>query len=184
MSSARLRGVLLLVPDLEASLRFWQRGVGLSLSQRTEEWACLADGWIEVQQVQSVASSCAGYTPLLRLQVDDVDATVQRCVREGARMDGPIQRAAYGVVAASVRAPDGHMIGLVEVATDGMQDDGVRDAAGWAAKRRLAGHHGEGAGVVHGAAGRATEDASRVADAGGAGDNAGAPDAADRLADR
>jgi hypothetical protein len=42
-----------------------------------------------------------------------VSATVARCLALGAVMDGSLKFSPHGKVAA-LRAPDGHMIGLVE----------------------------------------------------------------------
>jgi len=54
-----------------------------------------------------------GYSPFLNFVVVDVDDTVQRLLRLGATMDGPIKYPVHGKVA-SVRSPDGQMVGLYE----------------------------------------------------------------------
>jgi hypothetical protein len=57
----------------------------------------------------------AGYTPFLSFSVADVSSTVARCLALGATLDGPIRRGADGeTVVASLRSPDGQMLGLVE----------------------------------------------------------------------
>jgi hypothetical protein len=49
--------------------------------------------------------------------VSDVSATVARCLQLGAVLDGAIKYPANGgAKVAALRAPDGHMIGLVEEA--------------------------------------------------------------------
>ena len=42
-----------------------------------------------------------------------MDTTVARCLQLGGHLDGPIQYPAHGKVA-TVKSPDGHMIGLYE----------------------------------------------------------------------
>lgn len=135
--SARLGGILLLVPQLERSMRFWSDGVGLQIVQQTREWASLDDGNLELQQTSSVAACVTGYTPLIRVHVTDVDESVRACVALGGVMDGPIRRPLYGMAAASIRAPDGHMIGLVERVAEEMIEDVRKSAASLAARRRI-----------------------------------------------
>jgi predicted enzyme related to lactoylglutathione lyase len=47
------------------------------------------------------------------LQVHDLDSVVAAAVQAGAHLDGPIQYPAHGKIA-SLRTPDGHMVGLHE----------------------------------------------------------------------
>lgn len=60
------------------------------------------------------AAVTTGYSPLLSFAVSDVSETVARCIRLGAVLDGPIRHPPHGAKVAALRAPDGHMIGLVE----------------------------------------------------------------------
>lgn len=61
------------------------------------------------------ASVSTGYSPLLVFEVapDTLDAAVANCLQAGAHLDGPLQYPAHGKVA-TMRTPDGHMIGLYE----------------------------------------------------------------------
>jgi hypothetical protein len=61
------------------------------------------------------AAVSTGYSPLLVFEVgcDMLDATVASCLQAGAHLDGPLQYPAHGKVA-TMRTPDGHMIGLYE----------------------------------------------------------------------
>ena len=54
-----------------------------------------------------------GYSPVLAFTVDDLQEVLQRALAQGARMDGAIQYAPSGKVAA-LRAPSGEMLTLVE----------------------------------------------------------------------
>jgi catechol 2,3-dioxygenase-like lactoylglutathione lyase family enzyme len=64
--------------------------------------------------VRSEAAATTGYSPILSFAVADVSATVARCLALGAVLDGAIKYPPGGPKVAALRAPDGHMIGLVE----------------------------------------------------------------------
>ena len=63
----------------------------------------------------SLAQTTAGYSPFLCFAVPDLQEVVTRCLALGATLDGPIHYPPAGPVAA-LRAPDGHMLSLHEVA--------------------------------------------------------------------
>jgi len=63
------------------------------------------------------ADCSTGYSPILSFEVDDMDSTIQRIMMLGGRLDGPIKYPIEGKIA-SVRSPDGHMIGLFEANLD------------------------------------------------------------------
>ncbi|CAM9483253.1 unnamed protein product [Discosporangium mesarthrocarpum] len=65
----------------------------------------------------SEAMCSVGYSPLLCFDVQDIDHTVQRALHLGGHLDGPIKYPAHGAFA-SIRSPDGHMIGLFQPAAD------------------------------------------------------------------
>ena len=57
-----------------------------------------------------------GYSPFLSLDVDDMDTAVAICAQMGANLDGPVRYPAHGKDA-TLRALDGHMIGLYKPTT-------------------------------------------------------------------
>jgi hypothetical protein len=69
----------------------------------------------------SEAQCSPGYSPFLTFQIDDMDSAIPRLLGLGAVLDGAVIYNAYGRTAA-VRTPDGHMLGLYELA--GLPDDG------------------------------------------------------------
>ena len=117
------------------SVHFYQHGLGMSIIRHTDDWAELSCpvGKTNTEATENVTSVpapafrlslkgsyneaelSAGYSPFLCFEVDDMDTTVTRCIQMGANLDGPIQYPAHGKVA-TIRAPDGHMIGLYEPA--------------------------------------------------------------------
>jgi catechol 2,3-dioxygenase-like lactoylglutathione lyase family enzyme len=97
---------------------FYHNALGLAIVRHTDEWAELACGKafsIHLQAVSSEAQLCTAYSPLLTFEVNDFDSIIQKCAQMGAHLDGPIQYPAHGKVA-SLRSPDGHMLGIYEPA--------------------------------------------------------------------
>ena len=50
---------------------------------------------------------------MITFEVEDMDKIIVDSMQAGAHLDGPIQYPAHGKVA-SLRTPDGHMIGVYE----------------------------------------------------------------------
>jgi catechol 2,3-dioxygenase-like lactoylglutathione lyase family enzyme len=128
------------------SVNFYQNALGMNVLRHTDDWAELAcpvaspapnadadvttstvpvpvpaptpktsNFLLSIKSVESEAQLGVGYSPFLSFDVDDMDGTVARCAQMGAHLDGPIQYPAHGKVA-TLRAPDGQMIGLYEPA--------------------------------------------------------------------
>lgn len=55
--------------------------------------------------------------PFLSFYVSDLQLTLNRLLRLGSTLDGPVQFTETGQVAA-LRSPDGHRIGLFEASSD------------------------------------------------------------------
>jgi len=138
-TGVRFGRALLMVRGAEAvaqSVNFYQNALGMHVVRHTDDWAELscpvatsadssssasftapvsANFRLSIKAVESEAQLSVGYSPFLSFDVDDMDGTVARCAQMGAHLDGPIQYPAHGKVA-TLRAPDGHMIGLYEPA--------------------------------------------------------------------
>ena len=121
--AASLRHILLLQRDVPAAAHFYKEGLGLTVSKIvTDKWAELdaGDGATRITLLKAAeeAPLARGYSPILTFNVPDLDGTVLRLLRLGASMDGPIHFPVHGKVA-SLRAPDGQMVGLYEERGDG-----------------------------------------------------------------
>jgi len=118
---ARLSRVVLMLRGPEGVAKaadFYHKAIGLPVVRVTNEWAELSAGPGMTLNLQAVATEpqlSTGYSPLLTLEVENMDDIVAKCVQAGGHLDGPIQYPAHGKVAA-LRSPDGHMIGLYEPA--------------------------------------------------------------------
>ena len=122
-----LRQILLLQRDVPAAAQFYKEGLGLTVSKIvSDKWAELdaGDGATRITLMKSneEAPLSRGYSPILTFNVSDLDGTVLRLLRLGASLDGPIRFPVHGKVA-SLRAPDGQMVGLYEESGD----EGVND---------------------------------------------------------
>lgn len=120
MLSARLSRIVLMVRGSEgvaAATEFYHKALGLPVQRVTDDWAELQAGEGITLHLQAVQNNeghlTTGYSPVLTLEVTNMDQTVSNCAQAGGHLDGPIQYPAYGKVAV-LRAPDGHMIGLYE----------------------------------------------------------------------
>jgi catechol 2,3-dioxygenase-like lactoylglutathione lyase family enzyme len=113
--AGRLARVLLLQRSVERGVEFYSNGLGLPIRVHTEQYAELSLGPsvppLALLQRETEAALSVGYSPFLHFTVDDVDEAVKALVLRGASLDGPVKHPARGKVA-SLRAPDGHMIGL------------------------------------------------------------------------
>ena len=121
MSAAQLRSVMLLVRDVPRTAHFFESVVGLSVRASSETMAEMETGSATSIVVQAVAAGSeapltTGYSPFLNFAVSDLDKTVYKAMELGAAMDGAIQYADVGKTA-SIRTPDGHMLGLHEPTT-------------------------------------------------------------------
>lgn len=133
-SGIRFGRALLMVRGAEGvaqSVNFYQNALGMQVVRHTDDWAELAcpvasnatsgisadssNFRLSIKAVESEAQLSVGYSPFLSFDVDDMDSIIARCAQLGGKIDGPIQYPAHGKVA-TLRAPDGQMIGLYEPA--------------------------------------------------------------------
>jgi catechol 2,3-dioxygenase-like lactoylglutathione lyase family enzyme len=139
-SQARLTSIILLLRDVPRGLAFYRDGLGLAVRTSTATHACVAASPtldLELTAASGEAQTCAGYSPFLTFEVDDMDAAVPRLLGLGAVLDGAITYKPYGRTAA-VRSPDGHMVGLVERAGLPGDADDMLAAAEAAAREEAA----------------------------------------------
>ena len=117
-SSSRLRNLVLIVKDPVQSSNFYVDALGLSIKLQSESMVELDAGGISIVLKQAgyqASLLTTGYSPIMTFDVVDVDHAIATALTKGAMLDGPIKRPAFGKFA-SIRSPDGHMIGLFEPA--------------------------------------------------------------------
>lgn len=111
----RFDSVMLLIRDVTKSAKFYVDGLQFRVNHMSEHWAELQSGSLRVSlnRVDGEAAVTAGYTPFMCFHVRNLDTTVYKLIELGAILDGPIKYPSHGKIA-TLRAPDGHMIGLFE----------------------------------------------------------------------
>ncbi|CAN0342885.1 unnamed protein product [Pylaiella littoralis] len=112
----RARSVILLIRDVGKGVAFYgEGGLGLALRHSSDTMAEFETGGtpLVLKAAASEAACSVGYSPLLCFDVPDMDHAVQRALVMGGHLDGPIKYPAHGAVA-SIRSPDGHMVGLFQ----------------------------------------------------------------------
>lgn len=108
---------------------FYHSSLGLPIRRLTDDWAelslennsntgCDTSTTIQLLRASSEAQASTGYSPILTLQVGNLDELIAQSCQKGAHLDGPIQYQQHGKTVA-LRTPDGHMIGLYEPNSDG-----------------------------------------------------------------
>ena len=117
-SSSRLRNLVLIVKDPVQSANFYVDALGLSIKLQSESMVEMDAGGMSIVLKQAgyqASLLTTGYSPIMTFDVVDVDHAIATALTKGAMLDGPIKRPAFGKFA-SIRSPDGHMIGLFEPA--------------------------------------------------------------------
>ena len=117
--------VVLVVGDLDRSLRFYRDLLGLPLGHRSGSFAQLATGTTRValyerpamastlgRELESPSPDAPGFE--LGFKVDDCDAAYGELVAGGATPDVPPTDRPWGQRTAYVRDPDGHLVELAQ----------------------------------------------------------------------
>ncbi|MDQ3943927.1 MAG: VOC family protein [Actinomycetota bacterium] len=116
--------VVLVVADLDVSLRFWTGLLGLPLGHRSGPYAQLDTGTTRLALYQRQAMGATLGRPLqapapdapgfeVGFKVPDVDAAYAELVAGGARAVQPPVDQPWGQRTAYVADPDGHLVELV-----------------------------------------------------------------------
>jgi lactoylglutathione lyase len=117
--------VVLVVADLDVSLRFWTGLLGLTLGHRSGPYAQLDTGTTRLALYQRQAMGATLGRPLqapapdapgfeVGFKVPDVDAAYAELVAGGARAVQPPVDQPWGQRTAYVADPDGHLVELVD----------------------------------------------------------------------
>lgn len=112
--AAEFKHVMLMVKNVPEAVKFYSEGLGLTVKMSSPGWGELdANGTtIAFHAAESVQH---GDSPILSFHVEDVYGTIATLEEMGATLEGRVREPAFGKVAA-VRAPDGHLLSLLQPA--------------------------------------------------------------------
>ena len=114
----KFSSLTLFVRNLKQASFFYQHGLKLDPVSQTEDFVMLkapeADIFVGLQQATQESQLSTGYSPLIHFVVKSgVDETIHQLIEMGAFLDGQILYEVHGR-SATLRTPDGHMIGLYQ----------------------------------------------------------------------
>ncbi|AFZ49350.1 VOC family protein [Dactylococcopsis salina] len=114
--SATFKHVMLMVNDVNASVKFYSEGLGLPVKKNSPAWAELDAGGTTIA-LHAAEGANAGSSPILSFHVEDVLESVKSLEALGANLEGRIREPSFGKVAA-IRTPDGHLVSLLQPNTN------------------------------------------------------------------
>lgn len=117
-----MRQLLLMVRNPVTTGEFFSKSFGLIVKHQSDALVELnlpiqggSSIALLIREASSVAQLSVGYSPVISLEVKDMESAVSTALQLGAILDGPIKYPVHGKFAA-LRSPDGHIIGLFESA--------------------------------------------------------------------
>ena len=110
----QFKHTMLMVSDMQATVRFYTEGLGLRLTSQSPMWVELDAGGTTIALHSAHDVPRAGSSPILSFYVDDIHATLEALTHVGGQQEGGIREPSFGKVAA-VRAPEGTLISLTEL---------------------------------------------------------------------
>lgn len=122
--AAEFKHVMLMVKDVLGTVKFYSEGLGLAVKVASPGWAEVdANGTtIAFHAIESAQN--VGDSPILSFHVDDVYAAIAKLEEMGATLEGRVREPSFGKVAA-VRTPDGHLLSLLQPATQPVAGAGM-----------------------------------------------------------
>ena len=109
---------MVMVSDMQASVRFYTEGLGLRIKNQSPMWVELEAGDATIALHASHDTPKAGSSPILSFYVDDLDASLEMLGNIGGRQEGRIREPSFGKVAA-MRAPEGTLVSLTQLVKSG-----------------------------------------------------------------
>ena len=105
---------MVMVSDMQASVRFYTEGLGLRIKTQSPMWVELEAGDATIALHAAHDIPRAGSSPILSFYVDDVNSSLESLSRVGGRQEGRIREPSFGKVA-SMRAPEGTLVSLTQL---------------------------------------------------------------------
>lgn len=113
--AAEFKHVMLMVKDVPATVKFYSEGLGLTVKMSSPAWGELDANGTTIA-LHSAEGAQPGDSPILSFHVEDVYAAIATLEAMGAKLEGRVREPGFGKVAA-VRTPDGHLLSLLQPAS-------------------------------------------------------------------
>lgn len=114
--TAQFKHIMLMVKDIPATVKFYNQGLGLPVKMSSPGWAELDANGTTIALHAAQETVAGGDSPILSFHVDDVHAAIATLEQLGAKLEGQVREPSFGKVAA-VRTPDGHLLSLLQPAS-------------------------------------------------------------------
>ncbi|CAN1212013.1 VOC family protein [Tumidithrix helvetica PCC 7403] len=115
--AVQFRHIMLMVKDVPATTQFYSSGLGLEITKLSPNMAELDANGTKIIMHGVEEDPKTGGSPILSFHVDDVVETIAKLEALGGKLEGRIREPSFGKVAA-VRSPEGHLLSLLQPATD------------------------------------------------------------------
>lgn len=109
----QFRHLMLMVPDVMASVKFYSEGLGLPIVTASPGWGEISADGTTIAFHSASEPAKTGNSPILSFHVDDIQGTIAHLESLGGTLEGRIREPSFGKVAA-IRSPDGHLISLLQ----------------------------------------------------------------------
>ncbi len=113
--AATFKHVMLMVKDINATVKFYSEGLGLKVKMSSPGWAELDANGTIIALHAAHENGQTGASPILSFHVDDISATIAKLEEMGATLEGKVREPSFGKVAA-MRTPDGSILSLLQPA--------------------------------------------------------------------
>jgi lactoylglutathione lyase len=123
MSFKRVGAVILLVSDMENSIRFYKETLNLPLKNQSEDWTeFFSNGTVlALHPAKKKNTSKTGSNTLIGFMVDDLDATAKYLHGKNVNFFKEPKDEPFGKHAI-IQDPDGHLISIAQIESKSMEE--------------------------------------------------------------
>jgi len=114
--TAEFKHIMLMVKDIPGTVKFYHEGLGLPVKMSSPGWAELDANGTTIALHAANESTAGADSPILSFHVDDIYTMIATLEGMGAKLEGSVREPSFGKVAA-LRTPDGHLLSLLQPAS-------------------------------------------------------------------
>jgi predicted enzyme related to lactoylglutathione lyase len=112
---AEFKYIMLMVKDVSATVKFYSKGLGLTVKNESPGWAELEANGTIIALHGAEENGQSGSSPILSFNVDEIYGAIALLESMGAKREGNLREPSFGKVIA-MKTPDGTLISLLEPA--------------------------------------------------------------------